>query len=280
VLNQIFFSRIIIGFLLGVAISIAQGRTLFIDFNNAESEIRVFRENVGGKRQEVVVLPSYERITPSQRATARKANTLIETYTSIALECATSIKVRVDRCDDVYAEIRRAELLRIKATGDYSANDLKAELRSLIAKEPSKKFDLLVISGHHDKGYYNGELTQARERDISLMLKESAIDLAQFNTIILLGCKTGTRDTYIRYLAPLFADVVLIFGAEDRAPTRDELRNLAFIRKLLSVRHSLLNAKTRKDVEPIYRDLLAERWPVSLLWNRQFLFFSQGVELI
>jgi hypothetical protein len=37
-----------------------QARTLFIDFNNAESEIAVFRQSQQGVASEVVVVPSYQ----------------------------------------------------------------------------------------------------------------------------------------------------------------------------------------------------------------------------
>jgi hypothetical protein len=271
-------SRLVLGSLLCLGFSIGQTRTLFFDFNNAESEIRIFRENLGGEPREVIVLPSYKRITHAQRRAAREASALIEMQSSRAQECASSRKPRVDRCDEVYAEIRRAELLRIEATGDYTAADLRAELRALVEHELQQNFDTLVVSGHHETGYYNGELTQANERDLARIFTESGIDRAQFNTIVLLACGTGTRNAYLEYLAPLFPDVPLIFGAEDSAPTRDEPRNLAFIRKLLLVRPNLLQAKTRQEVKPLYRSLLVEHWPVSLLWRRHTLFFAHGVE--
>jgi hypothetical protein len=95
---------LVLGSLLCLASSLGQTRTLFFDFNNAESEIRVFRENLGGKPREVIVIPSYERIPHDQRRAAREASALIERQTSRAQECATSQKPRVDRCDEVYAE--------------------------------------------------------------------------------------------------------------------------------------------------------------------------------
>jgi hypothetical protein len=267
-----------LGLLLCTIFSVGQARTLFIDFNNAESEIQVFKEKVGGKSGEVVVLPSYKSITKKQRAAARTANAAIEMHTARAQECATTRKPRVDRCDEVYIDIRQAELERLKATSDYSASDLKAELRALAADSRDKKFDLLVVSGHHETGYYRGELTQANEHELGTLLIDSGIDRSQFNTIVLLGCGTGTKEAYIQYLAPLFTDVALIFGAEDSAPTRDESRNLMFIRKLISVRPDLLKAKTTKEVEPIYRRLLNENWPVSLLWRSKHIFSAQRIE--
>jgi hypothetical protein len=266
---------LVVGF--GLGLSTGHAKTLFIDFNNAENEIRIFKEYAASKRHEVVVLPSYGSINPSQRAAARKANSLLEMLTTSVQACALR-KPRVDRCDEIYAAIRRAELLRIEATGGYTADDLKAELRNAAKVDAGEKFDTLVVSGHHETGYYSGELTQAKEGDLAQMLIDSGIERTQFSSVILLGCRTGTRNAYIEFLAPLFPDVALIFGAEENAPTRDEPRNLSFIRKLLLVRPALLLAKTRQDVEPIFRTLLVEHWPVSLLWRRHTLFFARSVE--
>ena len=259
-------------------IAIGQTRTLFIDFNNAEREIQVFRENVPGRPSEVVVIPSYARITRAQRLSAREANERMEANTVKVLACATASRPNVDRCALAYLEIRRAEIERSAATGAYSADDLKAELSALLARDTDKSFDTLVISGHHETGYYSGELTQAKERELAALLTESGVSQSQFKTVVLLGCGTGTRNAYAEYLVPLFPSAILIVGAEDSAPTRDEARNLAFIRKLVSVRSVLLQVRTRQEVEPIYRSLLAERWPVSLLWRGRTLFMSRSIE--
>jgi hypothetical protein len=258
--------------------AIGQTRTLFIDFNNAEREIQVFRENVRGRPSDVVVIPSYARITPAQRLAAREANHRIEANTMKVLACATASRPHLDRCALAYLEIRRAEIERSAATGAYSADDLKAELSALLAPEPTMNFDTLVISGHHETGYYRGELTQAKERELAALLTESGVSQSQFKMVVLLGCGTGTKNAYAEYLVPLFPGAILIVGAEESAPTRDEARNLAFIRKLVSVRSALLQVRTRQEVEPIYRSLLAERWPVSLLWRGRTLFMSRSVE--
>jgi hypothetical protein len=258
--------------------SLGQTRTLFIDFNNAEGEIQVFRESVPGKAGEVVVLPSYERITPKQRTEARQANTRIEKYTERAKDCATKAKPESYPCHGVYGDIRQAELARIAATGDYSADDLKTELLSLGLGHADKAFDILVVSGHHEAGYFSGELTQAKERELASLFGASGLSRLRFDTVILLGCSTGTKNAYVEYLAPLFPEAALIFGAENSAPIRDEARNLAFIRKLVVLRPKLLRARSGQEIEPIYRTLLSENWPVSLLWRKRILFFARHVE--
>ena len=264
-----------------LASSVAQARTLFIDFNNAESEIAVFKHSGKGKSTEVVVLPSYSRISTEQRDAVLQANAQIEKLTLQLQECAvkaSSGKKNKDKCDGMYDVIRESELERIKATNGYSVDDLKAELQGLAEHENGPLFDMLVISGHHELGYYRGELTEAQTKQFADILKEYQTLFSRVNTVVLLGCGTGTKDTYVQTLVPMFPNVPLIFGAEDNAPTRNEARNLAYIRKLVSIRTKLLLAKTAQEVEPLFQSLLAKNWPVSLLWRQNTLFFKEGAE--
>lgn len=252
-------------------------RTLFIDFNNAESEISVFRQSDKGKRTDVVVVPSYTRISVQQRMNVLSANVEVEKFTKKAMDCAVSGK-KGTVCDENFDRIRQAELNRLAATGGYSFDDLKAELLALSESEKDKPFDMLVISGHHELGYYRGELTEAKIVQFAEVLMQSPDLFSQVNTVVLLGCGTGTKDAYVQNLVPMFPRVPLIFGAEDNAPTRDEARNLAYIRKLVTVRPRMLSAKTAQEVEPLFQSLLAKNWPVSLLWRQNTVFFKDGVE--
>ena len=250
---------------------------MFIDFNNAESEIAVFKQSRQGKSTEVVVVPSYTRITAQQRLDVLSANVEVEKFTKKALDCAVSGK-KSAACDQNFDRIRQAELNRLAATGGYAFEDLKAELLALSESEKDKPFDMLVISGHHELGFYRGELTEAKILQFAEVLVQSPDLFSQVNTVVLLGCGTGTKDAYVQNLVPMFPKVPLIFGAEDNAPTRDEARNLAYIRKLVTVRSKLLSAKTAQEVEPLFQSLLAKNWPVSLLWRQNTVFFKDGSE--
>jgi hypothetical protein len=64
----------------------------------------------------------------------------------------------------------------------------------------------------------------------------------------------------------------LIVGAEDRAPTRDEARNLQFIRQLMRNEIRLASTTDLQTARQIYRTLLQASWPVSLLWQRSHFF--------
>jgi hypothetical protein len=256
---------------------VVNARTLFIDLNNADSEIKAFNASAVGKVPPIIVLPSYQRIDPKQRKAARVANASLDELTVLAQHCAVSVLAKSEQCRNVYVNIRNAELDRVAATGDYSIDDLTLELTYILKINPDIRFDTLVVSGHHELSYYRGELFQATQKQIVKLVKQFGPAFSRLNMIVLLGCGTGSRIAFTE-LSALFPNVTLMVGAQDRAPTRDEARNLLFIRKLNASRSRLLNGQTSAQIEPIFRSLLAENWPVSLLWRHQVLFFNTGAE--
>ena len=257
----------------------ASARTLFIDFNNAESEIAVFKQNYQGVASEVVVVPSYQRITPKQRLHILKTNEAIERYTSKVQDCAVAVK-KDKRCDSYYDQIYMLEQEREKTTGYYNAEDLKKELLALLEDKNAVPFDMVVISGHHEQGFYRGELTDARVKEFVDMMDESRALFSKVNTVVFLGCETGTKAVYQNTLLTMFPTVPVILASEDNAPTRNEARNLAYIRHVVSIRPKLLAAKTATEVQPLYNSLLAKHWPASLLWRQNVVFFKDSTELL
>ena len=72
--------------------------------------------------------------------------------------------------------------------------------------------------------------------------------------------------------ARLFPLARLMIGSEDSAPTRDEARNLLFIRRLIRFEVPLQHARRNEEARRIDQQLLAEAWPVAMLWDRQYYF--------
>ena len=89
------FNWVSIGVLLGFLSALTatvQARTLFIDFNNADNEIAAFKQHQQGVVSEVVVVPTYKRITPKQRLHVLKVNEAIEQHTMKVQDCAVAGK--------------------------------------------------------------------------------------------------------------------------------------------------------------------------------------------
>ena len=276
-LNRIF---IFIGFCLSLLTAQVQARTLFIDFNNAESEIAIFKQSHQGVAAEVVVVPSYQRITPKQRLQVVKANEAIEKYTLLVQDCAVAVKKDKNKCDSYYDRIVVHEKEREKATGGYTAEDMKAELLALMVDKTAVPFNMIVISGHHEQGFYRGELTDAKVKEFIDMMDESRALYSMVNTVVFLGCETGTKTVFQNTLLAMFPAVPVILASEDNAPTRNEARNLAYIRHVITIRPKLLAATTVKEVQPLFNSLLTKNWPASLLWKQSFVFFKESTEVL
>jgi hypothetical protein len=265
----------------------ASARTLFIDFNNADSEIAVFKQSHQGVANEVVVVPSYKRITQKQRLHVLKVNETIEKLTVKVGDCAVAADIFVKtaakkdkNCDGYYDQIFSLEKEREKTTGNYSADDLKVELLALLEDTTSVPFNMVVISGHHEQGFYRGELTDAKVKEFIDMMDESRALFTKVNTVVFLGCETGTKNVFQNTLLAMFPAVPVILASEDNAPTRNEARNLAYIRHVINIRPKLLAARTVKEVQPLFNSLLAKNWPVSLLWRQNTVFFKESTELL
>ena len=265
----------------------ASARTLFIDFNNADSEIAVFKQSHQGVANEVVVVPSYKRITQKQRLHVVKVNEAIERLIVKVGDCAVAANMIVKtaakkdkNCDAYYDQIFALEKEREKTTGYYNADDLKAELLALLEDTKSVPFNMVVISGHHEQGFYRGELTDAKVKEFIDMMDESRALFSKVNTVVFLGCETGTKTVFQNTLLAMFPSVPVILASEDNAPTRNEARNLAYIRHVINIRPKLLAARTVKEVQPLFNSLLAKNWPVSLLWRQNIVFFKESTELL
>ena len=252
-------------------------RTLFIDLNNAEPEITAIRQGVGGRPEEVVVIPSYERITKKERQGVLRAQHDVDKFTEEAQNCAVAVK-KPKACQNVYDRIYQAEQRREAYVRHYSTEDLEEELVQLAIRDVNKPFDMVVISGHHEEGYYMGELTKIRSARLAEVVKSLPTLFKPIDTLLMLGCSTGTQDNYSTVLAPMFPTVPVIVAAEDRAPLRDEPRNISFVRKVMDNRAALVSARSPKQVESVYGGLLAKNWPVSILWRQKLVFFKDSTE--
>lgn len=291
-MSKFFFTSLAYLFALNLALlgASVSARTLFIDFNNADSEIAVFKQSHQGVANEVVVIPSYTRITHKQRLHVVKVNETIEKLTVKVGDCAVAANIILNstvkkdkkdkNCDGYYDQIFALEKEREKTTGYYNADDLKAELLALLEDTKSVPFNMVVISGHHEQGFYRGELTDAKVQEFIDMMDESRALFSQVNTVVFLGCETGTKTVFQNTLLAMFPAVPVILASEDNAPTRNEARNLAYIRHIIHIRPKLLAARTVKEVQPLFNSLLAKNWPVSMLWRQNIVFFKETTELL
>lgn len=247
--------------------SAARSNVLFIDLNNAAGEIRAVRDAQPPNSQ-LRVIPGATRFDASQRAAILDVQARIVASTKTATNCPAH---NVTQCRALWEQLRQLELVREQLTQRYGIEQMVEDINQIDAATLDA-IDIVVISGHHGNGYFRGEIAQLDVNDLLRLDAEFPALFGRVRTLILLGCDTGTTRMFSEVFARLFPTARLMIGSEDSAPTRDEARNLRFISALLRNESTLQSATRRGDVARIHNKLMAESWPVAMLWDRQHYF--------
>ncbi len=247
---------------------VVRNNVLFFDLNNAEAEVAQFESELPIENRQLFLVPSLSRFDPERRKKILALQRSADRLTSQASICAPLTQANRAGCHALWDELRdmevRRELLTMKFDGRQALDDTRLIGDSVV--------DIVVISGHHQRKFFRGELAELHIDDLFAIAKAIPNAFNQARTVILLGCDTGTPQMMAQVFTTLFPAAELIVGSELPAPTRDEPRNLSFIREVLRHESRLLAAASPDDIAPIYQRLLAEQWPVTLLWKREYFF--------
>ncbi len=257
--------------LIAAATCFARSNVLFIDLNNAEAEIDAVQRALPRDGSRVFTIPPSGRFDAPRRAEILEVQQRFVATTRLATDCPPS---RQASCRALWESLRVIELEREKLTLRYAVDQMVEDINR-ITPETLSTIDIVVISGHHGNGYFRGELAQLDVNDLIRIDAEFPALFGQVRTLILLGCDTGTPTMFSEVFARLFPLARLMIGSEDSAPTRDEARNLRFIRSLMRFEVPLQLTQRRVEARRIHQQLLAESWPVAMLWDRQY-YFSRG----
>jgi hypothetical protein len=240
---------------------------LFVDLNNAQPEIAALRAALAPSDQ-LIVTPSANRLSASTRTKVLAVKKQYDAVERRARDCKMSQRLQ---CEVLWSEMQRLDAERDALIGAFKVSDLLEDVR----KQTQRAFDMVLISGHHSGSYFQGEIGALEANDL-LQLTFAAPELfAAVRSVVLLGCETGVPSLIGDLFVKVFPNASLIVGAEDSAPLRDETRNLRFIRAVLGNEAALTGNATQRDVALVHRTLISERWPVAILWQREY-YFSKG----
>ena len=245
-----------------------RNNVLFFDLNNAEAEVAQFESELPAEGRQLFLVPSLARFDPERRKKILALQRRTDELTTRASTCAPLNRANRASCHAMWDELRDLEIRRELLTVKFDGTQALADTRLI----GDNVIDIVVISGHHQRKFFRGELAEMRVEDLFAIGKAVPHAFNQARTVILLGCDTGTPQMLTQVFSKLFPAAALIIGSELPAPTRDEPRNLSFIREILRHESRLLAATTPDDIAPIYQRLLAEQWPVTLLWKREYFF--------
>lgn len=247
---------------------VVRNNVLFFDLNNAEAEVAQFESELPIENRQLFLVPSLSRFDPERRKKILALQRSADQLTAEASICAPLTQANRASCHALWDELRdlevRRESLTMKFDGRQALDDTRLIGDSVV--------DIVVISGHHQRKFFRGELAELHVDDLFAIAKAIPNAFNQVRTVILLGCDTGTPQMMAQVFTTLFPAAALIVGSELPAPTRDEPRNLSFIREILRHESRLLAAASPDEIAPIYQRLLAEQWPVTLLWKREYFF--------
>jgi hypothetical protein len=248
-----------------IALPAPSTHVLFIDLNNAEEELEAVASSLPRANASLAVVPSLARFSFKQRDGILKVKSQ---YDKTAKEAELCTLKGPQTCPPLWAKLRELELERERLTDSYKVEQLLEDLAPLA----HRSFDVVVISGHHSKGFFRGEISELAVDDLM------RVDLTYPNlfrharTVILLGCETGTPHMFLNVFPAIFPAATTLIGAEDNAPTRSEARNLAFIEATLAAESKLTFARDAEEVLSIHKRLLARKWPVTILWRGEHYF--------
>ena len=247
---------------------VVRNNVLFFDLNNAEAEVAQFESELPIENRQLFLVPSLSRFDPERRKKILALQRSADQLTAQASICAPLTQANRASCHALWDELRELEVRRESLTMKFDGRQALDDTRLI----GDSVVDIVVISGHHQRKFFRGELAELHVDDLFAIAKAVPNAFSQARTVILLGCDTGTPQMMAQVFTTLFPAAELIVGSELPAPTRDEPRNLSFIREVLRHESRLLASASPDDIAPIYQRLLAEQWPVTLLWKREYFF--------
>lgn len=222
------------------------GDILFVDVNNAISELAVIQQKLERDRsrgQEIetrlAVVPSYETVSLEERQRLQEINTEIQELSKRNSQHSTDANVR--QIYDLGVESRI--LLKGDAKQDYRIADLLRELE-LVVNNSKYNFDRVYVSGHHvsgvmtSAGILGGEFVNGITSEHLAQIFNMAPSMQSVHSLIMLGCNTGTDEMMgdaNSHWAQVLPDAVLKVGFDGNAPPKSDRLDLSILREMLSI---------------------------------------------
>lgn len=273
-LNDTFFRMVYIFILLMAAAASAQS-ILFIDLNNAPSEIKAVASG-----RHVDVVPTYLTIDRQTRQQVEAIHRKNEQSQRLSSRCY--VDGNMDDClllekmfgissqSQYYDFLHRLGSERRQLWPEFKAASLENEILSVARSG----YETVVISGHHSNGYMSGELVDAFQFDVlrDIVARNPNI-FSRVKYLVILGCNSGQKNIITRW-HNVFPSSHLVVASAGIAPIKTDVRNLEFIKKLMSQIDGLVRKNNQNEVLNVSEFLGQIRtsgWPAAVLYkNKNF----------
>jgi hypothetical protein len=241
-------------------------KVLFLDLNNAPAEVRAVARGLGSGAQ-IDVWPTERDINLVRRKQVfrlgKQMARLRGQLDAMAERCSSY--PHDFTCVLAWERLRSLEVKREELTSHINLGGLDQFVYT-----SAHRYDTVVISGHHENGYFDGEIAKLQLSELKDFFARNAANFAQTRSVLLLGCDTAVGNVLRDRFKPLLPSARLFIGAEGPAPTRNESRNLNFITRVMAIEYRLATTQDERFVRSTVSRLRDEVWPIALLWGTVF----------
>ena len=252
--------------------TVASAQTiLFIDLNNAPSEIRAVEAG-----RSVDVVPTYRTVDKQTRLKVEAIHRKNEQSQKLSGRCYIDNDqtdcLRLEKLFGISSQSQYYDFLhrlgeeRRQLWPEFQATSLEGEILSIARNA----YETVVISGHHSNGYMSGELVDAFQFNVlkDIVIRNPSV-FSRVKYLIILGCNSGQQDIITRW-QNVFPTSELVVASAGTAPIKTDPRNLDFIRKLMIQIDGLVNKPNPHEVlkVPVFMGRIRTRGgPVAVLYK-------------
>jgi hypothetical protein len=238
-------------------------KVLFLDLDNAPAEVRAVARGLGSGAH-IDVWPTERDINVVGRKQVfrlgKQMTLLLGQFDAMAERCSSYPHKLT--CVLAWERLRSLEAKREELTSYINLAGLDQ-----FVETSAHGYDTVVISGHHENGYFEGEIAKLQLGELKDFFGSNAANFAHTRSVLLLGCDTAVGNLLRYRFKPLLPSARLCIGAEGAAPTRNESRNLNFITRVMAIEYRLATTHDERFVRSTVSRLRDEVWPIALMWG-------------
>lgn len=258
-------------FMLLIATVASAQSILFIDLNNAPSEIKAVAAG-----RSVDVVPTYRTIDKQTRLKVEAIQRKNEQAQKLSGRCYidnyAADCLRLEKMFGITSQSQYYDFLHrlgVERRGLWP-EFLAAGLENEIVSVSRAAYETVVISGHHSNGYMSGELVEAFRFDVlqDIVARNPSI-FSRVKHLIILGCNSGQKDIITRW-QNVFPSSELVVASAGIAPIKTDARNLDFIKKVMIQIDGLMGKANPNEVidgSTFLGQVRTKGWPVAVLYK-------------
>lgn len=246
------------------ATSFAQS-VLFIDANNAPKEIYSVKQGLMNKNRSLPLSASVN-VVPTINALSLPVRAEIAMTYAQQLKVQNSMGSMNDKQkDSAFDQIAILGRTHTELLNGYNAGYLTQEIKTQV----TTPIDILIVSGHHENGFIGEELAPFHLDSLKYALSEKSEIYGNIKFLFIFGCNSG-QELIIRRWAEVVPSATMVIASNGVAPTKDNPRNLRFIKNLIKQTQLIMKDQTvssANQARKFLNKIKFNGWPAAMLWK-------------